>query len=160
MSQAYKVTQAFQATVSKEDKTPKTVELNGNTFNAWKVKLDGQGDKGWINVNKKPGNEVQPGEELYGDVVQIDGRFGTFYNFKSASRPLGEIPSGTQTNTSSQTKPSGDDFTSNISTELAHDKLDYIIGMLEAVSEKLGAEAQPSTTAPGSGSPDLDDLDI
>ena len=154
MSQAYKVTQAFQATVSKEDKTPKTVTFDGNTFNAWKVKLDGQGDKGWINVNKKPGNEIHPGDELYGDVVQIDGKFGTFYNFKSASRPLGEAPVTTS-------QPSGgEDWTSNLSTELAHDKLDYIIGMLEAVSEKLGAEAQPSTTASGSGSPDLDDLDI
>ena len=154
MSQAYKVAQAFQATVSKEDKTPKTVELNGNTFNAWKVKLDGQGDKGWINVNKKPGNEIHPGDELYGDVVQVDGKFGTFYNFKSASRPLGEAPAAPSSN------GGGEDWTSNLSTELAHDKLDYIIGMLEAVSEKLGAEAQPSTTAPGSGSPDLDDLDI
>lgn len=152
MSQAYKVTQAFQATVSKEDKTPKTVELNGNTFNAWKVKLDGQGDKGWINVNKKPGNEIKQGDELYGDIVQVDGKFGTFYNFKSASRPLGEAPAA-------NSQPSGgEDWTSNLSTELAHDKLDYIIGMLEAVSEKLGAEATPSTTAPGS--PDLDDLDI
>ena len=154
MSQAYKVTQAFQATVSKEDKTPKTVELNGNTFNAWKVKLDGQGDKGWINVNKKPGNEIHPGNELYGDVVQVDGKFSTFYNFKSASRPLGEAPA-----TNSQSS-GGEDWTSNLSTELVHDKLDYIIGLAEAIAEKLGAEATPSTTAPGSSSPDLDDLDI
>ena len=154
MSQAYKVTQAFQATVSKEDKTPKTVELNGNKFNAWKVKLDGQGDKGWINVNKKPGNEIHPGDELYGDVVQIDGKFGTFYNFKSASRPIGEAPAA-----NSQAS-SGEDWTSNLSTELAHDKLDYIIGLAEAIAEKLGAEAQPSITDSGSGSPDLDDLDI
>lgn len=154
MSQAYKVTQAFQATVSKEDKTPKTVTFDGNTFNAWKVKLDGHSDKGWINVNKKPGNEIAAGDELYGDIAQIDGKFGTFYNFKSASRPLGEAPA-----TNSQ--PSGgEDWTSNLSTELAHDKLDYIIGLLEAVAEKVNAEAQPSTTAPGSGSPDLDDLDI
>ena len=153
MSQAYKVAQAFQATVSKEDKTPKTVTFEGNTFNAGKVKLDGQGDKGWINVNKKPGNEIHPGDELYGDVVQVDGKFGTFYNFKSASRPLGEAPAASS-------QPSGGEDWSNLSTELAHDKLDYIIGLLEAVAEKVNAEAQPSTTAPGSGSPDLDDLDI
>lgn len=155
MSQAYKVAQAFQATVSKEDKTPKTVELNGNTFNSWKVKLEGQTDKGWINVNKKPGNEIKQGDELYGDVVQIDGKFGTFYNFKSASRPLGEAPA-------TPSQPSGsEDFTSNLSTELAHDKLDYIIGLLEALTEKAGVNPQDvnvSTTAPGS--PDLDDLDI
>lgn len=155
MSQAYKVAQAFQATVSKEDKTPKTVTFDGNTFNAWKVKLDGQGDKGWINVNKKPGNEIHPGDELYGDIAQIDGKFGTFYNFKSASRPLGEAPAAP-----SQTS-GGEDWASNLSTELAHDKLDYIIGLLEALTEKAGVSPQDvnvSTTAPGS--PDLDDLDI
>ena len=155
MSQAYKVTQAFQATVSKEDKTPKTVELNGNTFNAWKVKLDGQGDKGWINVNKKPGNEIHPGDELYGDVVQVDGKFGTFYNFKSASRPFGGA-------LAAPSQSSGEEgWTSNLSTELAHDKLDYIIGLLETLTEKAGVSPQDvnvSTTA--QGSPDLDDLDI
>lgn len=147
MSQAYSVAQAFQATVSKEDKTPKTVTFDGNTFNAWKVKLAGQEDKGWINVNKKPGNELKPGDEVYGDVNQIDGKFGTFYNFKSASRPLGEAPAQTAT------PSSGDDFTANVSTELVHDKLDYIIGLLESITDP--ATAKPSTTAP-----DLDDLDI
>jgi hypothetical protein len=148
MSQAYKVAQAFQATVSKEDKTPKTVEFDGHTFNAWKVKLDGHSDKGWINVNKKPGNEIAPGDELYGDINQIDGKFGTFYNFKSASRPLGDAPAPSQSSSAPQ-----DDFTANVSTELVHDKLDYIIGLLETITDP--SKATPSTDAPG-----LDDLDI
>lgn len=152
MSQAYKVTQAFQQTVSKEDKTPKTVTLNGNTFNAWKVKLENQEDfgveaKDWINVNKKPGNEIKPGDELYGDLNPIDGQYGRFWNFKSASRPLGEAPAR-----SSSPAPA-EDFTANVSTELVHDKLDYIIGLLEIITDP--AQAKPSTTAP-----DLDDLDI
>lgn len=151
MSQAYKVAQAFQATVSKEDKTPKTVTFDGHTFNAWKVKLEGEESKGWINVNKKPGNEIKPGDELYGDIAQVDGKFGTFYNFKSASRPLGDAPAPQQSNSSES-----EDFTANISTELAHDKLDYIIGLLESISEAVGApQAKPSETAPS-----LDDLDI
>lgn len=151
MSQAYKVAQAFQATVSKEDKTPKTVEFDGHTFNAWKVKLDGHSDKGWINVNKKPGNEIKPGDELYGDINQVDGKFGTFYNFKSASRPLGEAPA--------QAAAPAEDFTQGVVSEITQDKLDYIIGLAEAIAEAVGANAaQPSTAAPGS--PDLDDLDI
>lgn len=152
MSQAFKVAQAFQATVSKEDKTPKTVTFDGNTFNAWKVKLDGHSDKGWINVNKKPGNEIAAGDELYGDIVQIDGKFGTFYNFKSASRPLGQAPA------QSSTPAPEDDFTANVSTELVHDKLDYLIGLAEGIAEKLGAEPIANQTA--SAAPDLDDLDI
>lgn len=146
MSKAYTVSQAFQATVSKEDKTPKTVELNGNTFNAWKVKLDGESGKGWINVNKKPGNEIKPGDELYGDVVQIDGKFGTFYNFKSASRPLGELPAA-------QSSEPADDFTANVSTELVHDKLDYIIDLLEKLVD-------PATGEPTTKPVDLNELDI
>lgn len=147
MSKAYKVSQAFQATVSKEDKTPKTVTFDGNTFNAWKVKLEGETDKGWINVNKKPGNEIHPGDEIYGDVVQIDGKFGTFYNFKSASRPLGEAPAQTS-------EPAAEeDFTANVSTELVHDKLDYIIDLLEKLVD-------PKTGEPVTKAPDLDDLDI
>jgi hypothetical protein len=146
MSKAYTVTQAFQATVSKEDKTPKTVELNGNTFNAWKVKLDGESGKGWINVNKKPGNEIKPGDELYGDVVQIDGKFGTFYNFKSASRPMGDLPASKPSSSVAQATPS--DTPSAVSTELMHDKLDYIISLLEK---------QDTTTAKPVN---LEDLDI
>lgn len=148
MSQSYKVTQAFQATVSKEDKTPKTVELNGNTFNAWKVKLDGQGDKGWINVNKKPGNEIHPGDELYGDVVQVDGKFGTFYNFKSASRPLGEAATPVSTPGTYDT-PDADGAT-------VHDKLDHIIALLESIVLPEGV----AKTFPGAEPVDLNDLDI
>jgi hypothetical protein len=151
MSQAYKVAQAFQATVSKEDKTPKTVEFDGHTFNAWKVKIDGQSDKGWINVNKKPGNEIKPGDELYGNIAQIDGKFGTFYNFKSASRPLGQATPAT----ASQASAPADDLT--------QDKLDYIIGLLESITDP--ALASVSTVFPGAKTvattaPDLDDLDI
>lgn len=149
MSRAYKVAQAFQATVSKEDKTPKTVELNGNTFNAWKVKLEGETSKGWINVNKKPGNEIKPGDELYGDVVQIDGKFGTFYNFKSASRPLGDLPAA-QTES---TPVASDEI-----NELTQDKLDYIIGMLEQLTNPDLANVQK--VIPGAKPVNLEDLDI
>lgn len=149
MSQAHTVAQAFQATVSKEDKTPKTVTFDGNTFNAWKVKLTGQEDKGWINVNKKPGNTIAPGDELYGDVTQIDGKFGTFYNFKSASRPLGEAPARAQSSVQ-PTSPVLDDET--------QDKLDYIIGMLEQITNPDLAAV--NAVIPGSKPVNLDDLDI
>ena len=149
MSKAYTVSQAFQATVSKEDKTPKTVELNGNTFNAWKVKLDGESDKGWINVNKKPGNEIHPGDELYGDVVQIDGKFGTFYNFKSASRPLGELPASPKSSSSNANDVDSDGAS-------VHEKLDHIIALLESIALPEGV----AQTFPGAEPVNLQDLDI
>lgn len=147
MSKAYTVSQAFQATVSKEDRTPKTVELNGNTFNAWKVKLDGEGDKGWINVNKKPGNEIHPGDELYGDVVEINGKFGIFYNFKSASRPLGELPA-------KKAQPVSNDV--DVDGASVHDKLDHIIALLESIALPEGV----AQTFPGAEPVNLQDLDI
>lgn len=147
MSKAYKVAQAFQATVSKEDKTPKTVELNGNTFNAWKVKLEGESDKGWININKKPGNEIYPGDELYGDVVEINGKFGTFYNFKSASRPLGELPA-------KEAQPVSNDVDSDGLS--VHEKLDHIIALLESIALPEGV----AQTFPGAEPVNLQDLDI
>lgn len=146
MSQAHTVAQAFQATVSKEDKTPKTVTFDGNTFNAWKVKILGQEDKGWINVNKKPGNTIAPGDELYGDVNQIDGKFGTFYNFKSASRPLGEMPASPQSSVQSAPSVSGD----------VHEKLDHIIELLESIVLPEGI----AQTFPGATPVSLDELDI
>ena len=124
MSQEYKVEQAFQATVSKEDKTPKTTTINGNTFNIYKVKFEGEGSKGWININKKPGNEVKKGDSLYGDIKEVNGQYGTFYNFSSASRPFGQSAPKAVSNTPVETQ-------SSVSTELIHDKLDYIIGLLE-----------------------------
>ena len=142
MSQAYKVAQAFQATVSKEDKTPKTVEFDGHTFNAWKMKLVGQEDKGWINVNKKPGNEIKPGDEVYGDINQIDGKFGTFYNFKSVSRSMGE-------SFSSGAAVDSDGLS-------VSDKLDHIIELLESI-------VMPDSVAqtfPGATPVQLGDLDI
>ena len=75
------------------------------------------------------------------------------YNFKSASRPLGEAPQATQL------PAPAEDFTQGVVSEITQDKLDYIIGLAEAIAEAVGANAaQPSTEAPGS--PDLDDLDI
>ena len=154
MSQAYKVAQAFQATVSKEDKTPKTVELNGNTFTCWKVKLVDQEeygveDKEWINVNKKPGNEIKPGDELYGDLNPIIGKFGTFYNFKSASRPLGEAPAPRPAQTPSSSSDSND--------ASLHEKVDHLIEMVESL---VMPEAVAKTFPGATPAPDLDDLDI
>lgn len=138
MAQEYKVSQAFQATVSKEDKTPKTVELNGSTFNAWKVKLEGQSDKGWVNVNKKPGNEIKSGDELYGDIVAVDGKFGRFWNFKSASRPMGELSSSPTSSANA------------IDVGELNDKIDYLIRISEDLLEKMSAKKAV----------ELDELDI
>lgn len=154
MAQEYTVKKAFQATVSKEDKTPKVVEFNGHKFNAWKIQVENQAELGidpkqWININKNPGNEIKEGDTIYGDVNAIEGRFGVFYNFKSASRPLGELPIK---------KPEPVAQSDDEALELINDKLDYVIGMLEEMSDPELAKA--AEVIPGAKKVELEDLDI
>lgn len=156
MAKFYKVSKAFQATVSKEDKTPATDE-HGNV--KFMFQVENQGKEGWMSIQRKPGGTLEPGDYVYGIVDEWDNGKAKFVRQQV---PDGvEYPADAPKRPAAPSQPSSsEDFTSNLSTELAHDKLDYIIGLLEAVAEKVNAEAQPSTTAPGSGSPDLDDLDI
>ena len=155
MAKFYKVSKAFQATVSREDKTP-VVDDHGNV--KFMFQVENQGKEGWMSLQRKPGGTLEPGDYVYGIVDEWDNGKAKFVRQQV---PDGvEYPADAPKRPATPSQPSGgEDFTSNLSTELAHDKLDYIIGMLEAVSEKLGAEAH-HPMAPGTGSPDLDDLDI
>ena len=156
MAQEYTVTKAFQATVSKEDKTPKSFQSHGNTLYVWKVQLAGVA--GWINVNKQEGNEVKEGDTLYGDVVP--NQWNTGFDFKGAQRPLdGSQPqsapvaqSAPQTPQTAPTHP-----TEGVTQD---DKLDYIIGMLEDLRDLRNDAVKAFPEAPTEPSTDLDDLDI
>lgn len=156
MAKFYKVSKAFQATVSREDKTP-VVDDHGNV--KFMFQVENQGKEGWMSLQRKPGGTLEPGDYVYGIVDEWDNGKAKFVRQQV---PDGvEYPADAPKRPVAPSQPSGgEDWTSNLSTELAHDKLDYIIGLAEAIADKLGAEAQPSTTAPSSGSPDLDDLDI
>lgn len=63
MAQFFTVTDAFQGTVSKEDKTP-VKDKYGNT--RWMFKVKDQGPDGWMSLQRKEGATLEPGDEVYG----------------------------------------------------------------------------------------------
>jgi hypothetical protein len=125
MPQEYTVLKAFQATVSKEDKTPKSFTNGaGQTLFVWKAQL--ANIPGWVNINKQAGNEVREGDTLYGTVTP--NQWNTGYDFKGAQRPQeAPLTPPTLNIVSVAAQTPGAQSTS----VTADDKLDYIIGMLE-----------------------------
>lgn len=159
MAKFYKVSKAFQATVSREDKTP-VVDDHGNV--KFMFQVENQGKEGWMSIQRKPGGTLEVGDYVYGIVDEWDNGKAKFVRQQvpdGVEYPADAPKRQATPSEGAAAVDSNGDFTQGIVSEITQDKLDYIIGMLEAVSEKLGAEATPSTTAPGS-SPDLDDLDI
>lgn len=140
MAQDIKVAKAFQATVSKEDKTPKTfVNKAGQTLYVWKVQFEGRND--WINVNKQEGNEIKAGDTMYGSIVEEQAPWGTVHAFKGEQRPL-DAPA-----------PQSKSGTSSNSLE---GKVDRILELVE----KLNGERDEALTVFGEAATSVDDLDI
>ena len=140
MASDIKVAKAFQATVSKEDKTPKTfVNKAGQTLFVWKVQFEGRSD--WINVNKQEGNEIKPGDVMYGNIVEEQAPWGTVHAFKGEQRPL-DAPA-----------PQSDPGTPSNSLE---DKVDRILQLVE----KLNGERDDALAAFNDSATSVDDLNI
>lgn len=151
MAQEYQVTKAFQATVSKEDKTPKSfTNKAGQTLFVWKVQV--AGNSNWININKQEGNVINPGDSIYGDIVP--NQWNTGFDFRGEQRPLGQAPA------SSGSAPLSPNPTANVSALEA--KVDRILEVVETLAgirdEALAAFDEPKTAVPANGG--LDDLDI
>jgi len=156
MAKFYKVSKAFQATVSKEDKTPVTDE-HGNV--KFMFQVEGQGKEGWMSIQRKPGGTLEAGDYVYGIVDEWDNGKAKFVRQQVPDGVEYPADAPKRESTPAPAAAPAEDFTANVSTELVHDKLDYIIGLVEAIADKVGAEdPTPSTTAPGNN--DLDDLDI
>ena len=145
MAKFYKVSKAFQATVSKEDKTP-VVDEHGNI--KFMFQVENQGKEGWMSLQRKAGSTLEPGDYVYGIVDEWDGGKAKFVRQ--------QVPEGTEypsdapkrsasTATASQTDKETSSL-SAISVDLIHEKLDYIINLLE----------KRDTTKPVN----LEDLDI
>lgn len=140
MAQDIKVAKAFQATVSREDKTPKTfVSKAGQTLFVWKVQFEGRND--WINVNKQEGNEIKAGDIMYGSIVEEQAPWGTVYAFKGERRPL-DAPA-----------PQSSSGTPSNSLE---GKVDRILELVE----ELAGERDEALAVFNDSATSVDDLDI
>lgn len=160
MAKEYKITNAFPATVSKEDKTPRTFESHGKTLQVWQVKVEGQ-DK-WFQLNKIQGSVITPGDTIYGlfDTEEHNGK--EYLKFVRQERKDGSHDvvqaRDSSDNAGSVSAPS--------SAPLNNERLEYAIKMLEELTgrrEVTGDETveEPTTQEDDEDAPiNLDDLNI
>ena len=133
MAKDLKVAKAFQSTVSKEDKTPQVVQTRGGEMHKFMVQFEGRND--WIGILKKPGNVVNAGDSLYGNIIE-DGQWGK-PEFKGEQKPFGEAPAPqASAPRAATTQPSG----------TVEEKLDYLISLVENFLESQGSAKRTSTT--------------
>ena len=152
MAQEYKVVKAFQATVSKEDQTPKSfTNKAGQKLFVWKVQFEGRKD--WIDINKQEGNEIKSGDSMYGNLVEEQVPWGTKWAFKSEQRPIGEYPASQGSAPLTPAPATGSALEA---------KIDRILEVVETLAgireEALAAFDDAPKAVPANGG--LDDLDI
>lgn len=153
MPQVWKVTKAFQSTVSKEDKTPQVVQTQGGEMHKYIVQVENQPVPGWLQILKKPGNAVNQGDELYGDIVE--NNWGK-PQFNRADRPQ-EGQNSYQGNSAPQGQPAAQ--AGNVSNEAIMAELKYIRGVLEN-QFRPQAGTEPTQSSQGDDQPvDLSTLD-
>lgn len=148
MPQEYQVVKAFQATVSREDKTPKSfVNKAGQQLFVWKVQINGV--QGWIDVNKQAGNVINAGDTIFGTLEP--NQWNTGYVFKGAQRPMNNVQAP-QTGFSPQMVQSPiqrPQTPQTASTSVTiDDKLDAIIDMLLQLQQLLPSQGNQTVAAP------------
>lgn len=156
MTQVWKVAKAFQSTDA-ETKQPQIVKTQGGDNHKFMVQVEGQPVPGWIGILKKIGNEVKPGDEIYGDVVENNWGKPQFnraqlpqdgsVRLNGGSAPTAQAAAPARATTA---QPSG-------STE---EKLDFIISLLENfLNSQKGTNPTPNTTDDEDGPVDLSQID-
>ena len=140
MAQTFIVDKAFIST-DQNTKEVQVINTPGGEMHKYMVQVKNQPIHGWFSVLKKPGNEVKPGDELYGEIVE--NNWGK-PQFNRAQKPYGNDAPRQSAPQASQ--PSGD-------TEA---KLDYIIGLLENFLDAQGVGVNPKK-AVDEGPTDIDD---
>ena len=140
MAQTFIVDKAFLST-DQNTKEVQVIKTPGGEMHKYMVQVKDQPVKGWFSVLKKPGNEVKPGDELYGEIVE--NNWGK-PQFNRAQKPYGN-------DAPRQSAPQ----TSQPSEEMEA-KLDYIIGLLENFLDAQGVGVNPKK-AVDEGPTDIDD---
>ena len=149
MPQVWKVSKAFQST-NRETGEPDVVKTQGGDMHKFMAQVEGQPVNGWLQILKKPGNELKPGDELYGDIVE--NNWGK-PQFNRAQRPQGGY--------GAQPAPQGQPA-AQAGGEL-EDKIDYLISLVENFLDSQGVAkpkaADVSPTDIDDGPVDLSQLE-
>lgn len=153
MPQYFKVSKAFLST-DQNTKEVQVVNTQGGPAHKWMVQVENQPVQGWFSVLKKPGNEVKPGDELYGDIVQ--NQFGK-PQFNRAQEPYGAgRPAAQAAPVAAPAAHSG-----GCVDEELHAKVDFLIRIVEQLLESNGQTPPDNTTSnTDPENPDLGPLDL
>lgn len=139
MAQDWLVTDAFQGK-DRDTKQITVKEFNGNQFHVYMVKVQNQPVDGWMQILKKPGNAVNKGDYLYGDVIK--NQWGKA-QFKKAQKPFGHQG------------PQQQSTTDDAKIKALEDR----VTALEAKFDNLARFQGNVATDPGESAPDLTNLD-
>jgi len=126
MPKVFVVEKAFLST-QEDKKTPQVVNTQGGEMHKFMVQFKDQEIEGWIGILKKPGNEVNVGDEMYGVLEKNNWGKPQFTRMQLPQdgsvvlKTAGTAPAASQAPQKASTAPSGEDS----------DKLDYIISLLE-----------------------------
>lgn len=141
MAQTFIVDKAFIST-DQNTKEVQVINTPGGEMHKYMVQVKNQPIQGWFSVLKKPGNEVKPGDELYGEVVE--NNWGK-PQFNRAQKPYGN-DAPRQSAPAQTSQPSGS----------VEEKLDYLISLVENFLESQGVGVNPKKTVDESLT-DIDD---
>lgn len=141
MAQTFIVDKAFLST-DRDTKEVQVVNTPGGDMHKYMVQVKSQPIQGWFSVLKKPGNEVKPGDELYGEIVE--NNWGK-PQFNREQKPYGN-DAPRQSAPAQTSQPSGS----------VEEKLDYLISLVENFldAQDSGRKAQAGTDAVAT---DIDD---
>ena len=118
MAQTFIVDKAFLST-DQNTKEVQVIKTPGGEMHKYMVQVKDQPVKGWFSVLKKPGNEVKPGDELYGEIVE--NNWGK-PQFNRAQKPYGnDAPRQSAPTQATSSQPAGS----------VEEKLDYLISLVE-----------------------------
>ena len=124
MAKFYKVSKAFQATVSKEDKSP-VIDQYGNV--KYMFQVENQGKDGWMSILRKEGSTLAPGDYVYGIVDEWDNGKAKFVKQ--------QVPEGVDYPADAPKRtPAAAPAPTTEEEGSIHEKLDYIIGILEEMT--------------------------
>lgn len=133
MAQTFIVDKAFLST-DKNTKEVQVINTPGGEMHKYMVQVKNQPIQGWFSVLKKPGNEVKPGDELYGEIVE--NNWGK-PQFNRAQKPYGnDAPRQSAPAQATSSQPSGN----------MEEKLDYLISLVENFLDAQGVGVNPKKT--------------
>lgn len=154
MPKVFVVDKAFLSTEA-DKKTPQVINTQGGEMHKFMVQFKDQSIPGWIGILKKPGNQVNVGDEMYGVIEENNWGKPQFTRMQlpqdgSVQLKTGGAPAPTQQAAAPKqqsTQPSG----------TVEEKLDYLITLVEGFLESQGNSPTRTQTTNDVSPEDIED---